>query len=103
MEPPNLDLSSIDSVNQLGGEILRKAGLDFDERKDYDWIRKETDDEGYADYYLVKCWNDSKMINEAKASIYHQLVEIDSVLGTDASMQLSCCLGWTTRWDIIKV
>ena len=104
MEPPNLDTSSIISaLNRVAGEILRKAGLDFDELKDYDWIKKETDDEGYADYYLVKCWNDSQMINEAKASIYRQLVQIDSVLGTDASEQLSCCLSWTTRWDIIKV
>ena len=96
-------------LNQLGGEILRKAGLDFEEWKDYDWITKQgahsrySNDEGYADYYLVKCWNDSKKINEADASVYRQLVEIDETLGTDASTQLGCCLCWTTRWDIIKV
>ena len=96
-------------LNQLGGEILRKAGLDFEEWKDYDWITKGVDhqngidDEGYADYYLVKCWNESKKINEANASVYRQLVQIDSKLGTSISMQLSCCLSWTTRWDIIKV
>ena len=95
-------------LNQLGGRILREAGLDFEEWKDYDWITKGTvhrdgfDDEGYADYYLVNCWNDSKMINEADASVYRQLVEVDSVLGTSASLQLGCCLAWTTRWDIIK-
>ena len=96
-------------LNQLGGEILRKAGLDFEEWKDYDWITKGVnhrggiDDEGYADYYLVRCWNESKKINEANASVYRQLVEIDSKLGTSISMQLSCCLAWTTRWDIIEV
>lgn len=95
-------------LNQLGGRILREAGLDFEEWKDYNWItkgkdhRSGIDDEGYADYYLVKCWNDSKMINEADASVYRQLVEVDSVLGTSASLQLECCLCWTTRWDIIK-
>ena len=90
-------------MNQLGGEILRKAGLVFEEWKDYDWITKKTDDEGYADYYLVKCWNETTKINEADPSVYRQLVEIDETLGTNASTQLDCCLCWTTRWDIIKV
>ena len=96
-------------LNQLGGKILREAGLNFEEWKDYDWITKGVnhrggiDDEGYADYYLVKCWNDSKKINEADASVYRQLVGIDETLGTDASTQLFCCLAWTARWDIIKV
>ena len=95
-------------LNQEGGRILREAGLVFEEWKDYDWITKGADhrggidDEGFADYYLVKCWNDSKKINEADPSVYRQLVEIDSVLGTDASLQLGCCLSWTTRWDIIE-
>ena len=96
-------------MNNLGGEILRKAGLIFEEEKDYDWITKGVnhrfgiDDEGYADYYLVKCWNATTMINEADASVYRKLVDIDSKLGTDASKQLGCCLSWTTRWDIIEV
>ena len=96
-------------LNQLGGRILREAGFDFEEWKDYDWITKGTDhrygedDEGYADYYLVKCWNETTKINEADPSVYGQLVEIDETLGTNTSMQLSCCLNWTTRWDIIKV
>ena len=96
-------------LNRLGGKILREAGLDFEEWKDYDWITKGVDhqngidDEGYADYYLVKCWNESKKINEANASVYRQLVAIDESLGTDVSTQLSCCLTWTRRWDIIKV
>ena len=89
-------------LNQEGGRILREAGLVFEECKDYDWIKDDTEDEGFADYYLVKCWNDSKMINEADPSVYRKLVEIDSVLGTDASLQLCCCLSWTTRWNIIE-
>ena len=95
-------------LNQEGGRILREAGLVFEEWKDYDWITKGAehrfgiDDEGFADYYLVKCWNDSKLINEADPSVYRKLVEIDSVLGTDPAIQLNCCLTWTTRWDIIE-
>ena len=94
-------------LNDRGGELLRKAGFDFNEGRDYDWIiettKETTGDVGYADYYLVRCWNESKMVNEADASVYRQLVEIDTALGTAVSMQLWCCLSWTTRWDIIKV
>ena len=90
-------------LSELGGKILREAGLDFEEWKDYDWIKKETKDVGYADYYLVRSWNKSKMINEADATVYQRLVDIDTTLGTDLSLQLCCCLARTTRWDIIKV
>ena len=96
-------------MDQLGGKILRKAGLDFEEWKDYDWITKGVnhrggiDNEGYADYYLVKCWNETEKINKADALVYRQLIKIDETLGTYASMQLSCCLSWTTRSDIIEV
>ena len=112
MEPPNLDIFTRKKkvgmeektrLNQLGGEMLRKAGLVFEEWKDYYWITKETGDVGYADYYLVRFWNDTKKINEADASVYRKLVDIDSKLGTEYSWQLFCCLSWTTRWDIIKV
>ena len=90
-------------LSELGGKILREAGLDFEEWKDYDWIKKETKYRGYADYYLVRCWNNTKKINEADATVYRRLVDIDTMLGTDLSLQLWCCLSWTTRWDIIKV
>ena len=86
---------------------MRQAGLVFEEWKDYNWMKKENDDdyyyEGYADYYLVNCFNETKMINEADASVYRELVAIDSKLGTSISMQLSCCLWSTTRYDIIEV
>ena len=88
---------------------MREAGLVFEEWKDFNWITKGVDhrhgidDEGYADYYVMNCWNKTKMINEANASVCRQLVDIDSKLGTDASTQLGCCLSWTTRWDIIEV
>ena len=89
-------------MNDRGGKLLRDAGLDFDEGLDYDWITNDIY-AGYAEYYLSKCENQSNMANEADASIYRQLVEIDTALGTTAGTQLYCCLGWTTRWDIIKV
>ena len=82
---------------------MREAGLIFEEWKNYDWIVEETDDYGYAEYYLDKCWNDSKMINEADATVYQRLVDIDSTLGTELSDQLYWCLFQTTRWEIMKV
>jgi len=90
-------------LNGLGGKILREAGLDFEEWKDFDWIKKETYDYGYAEYYLRKFQNYSKMINEADATVYQKLVDIDSTLGTKLSDQLFECLRLTTRCDIIKV
>ena len=90
-------------LNELGGKILREAGMVFEEWKDYDWITETAKHLGYAGYYLVSSWNKSKMINEADATVYQRLVEIDTTLGTELSPQLLCCLSWTTRWDIIKV
>ena len=98
-------------LNQRAGRILREAGVVFEEWKDYDWLRKQTLDnssksaeiQGYADYYLAKCWNGPKMTNDANITIYLQLLEIDSVLGTTVSHQLWACVSWTTRSDIIKV
>ena len=35
---------------------------------------------GYANYYLAKCWDQSKLKNKADVTIYKQLLEIDSKL-----------------------
>ena len=83
--------------------MLKDAGLHFGKTWDYDWVTKDLEDARYAEYYLRKSKNESTMINEADASIYRQLVEIDTALGTTAGTQLYGCLYRTTRWDIIKV
>ena len=98
-----IDDTLIKKSNDLGGQILREAGLPFEEGLDYDSINKLNCIRGYATYYLYKCWNDSKKINEADATVYQRLVDIDSTLGTELSRQLYYCLWRTTRWDIIKV
>ena len=99
-------------LNQLGQSILKEKGFDLKKYQDYDWIKNESIKnetiegyaiEGYAEYYLLKCWNESEMNNEADATIYRQLVDIDSKLGSNASLQLWGCLSHTTRWDLIKV
>ena len=97
-----IDDTLIENSNDLGGKILREAGLEFEERRDYYWM-KEKSFEGYAEYYLRKCENDSTKINEADATVYQRLVDIDSILGTKLSDQLESCLRCTTRWNIIQV
>ena len=87
-------------LNQLGQSLFKENGLDLEEHQDYDWIKNKA--YGYAHYYLYKC-NESDMINGADAFIYRQLIEIDSKLGTNTSMQLHACLDKTTRFDLIKV
>jgi len=90
-------------LNNLGGKILREAGLHLKEGMDYDSVNKLDCICGYATYYLKTCENDSKMINEADATVFQKLVDIDITLGTELSRQLYWCLYYTTRWDIIKV
>ena len=90
-------------LNELGGKILREAGVNFEKWKDYDWIKKETTHYGYAEYYLAESWNESYMMNQADATVYKRLVDIDAALGTELSLQLWACLSWTTLPDIIEV
>ena len=95
-------------LNQQARNILRENGFVLEDEKtinthgDYDWIRMNNG-AGFAHQYLKHRWNDLKMINEADASLYRKLADIDYKLGTSASQQLQGCLMWTTRWDIIKV
>ena len=86
-------------LNKLGGNILRETGLDFEEWKDHDWIKKETNYAGYADYYLSEYHRRS----DADATIYRRLLDIDTIHGTDPALQLFRCINRTTRCDIIKV
>ena len=82
---------------------MREAGLKFEKWKNYDWIKIKYGDFGYAGYYLIRSRNESTMINEANSTVYKRLVDIDTSLGTELSLQLWGCLSLTTRWDIIKV
>ena len=86
-------------LTELGGYILREAGIDFQKLKDHDWIKKETNYAGYADYYLSEYDRPS----DADATIYRRLLDIDTIHGTDPALQLFRCINRTTRCDIIKV
>ena len=90
-------------LNELAGNILREAGLDMDfgDWTTSEWIQRVQGDHGYADYYLHMC--SIGKTKEADATIYQRLVDIDTTLGLKLSLQLWCCLFWTTSSDVIKV
>ena len=94
-------------LNELGGYILREAGFAFEKWKDYNWIKKETNYAGFAEYFIAE--HDSRDTNPGSdaengaMTVYRRLADIDAVCGTDASLQLFRCIHRTTRCDIIKV
>ena len=69
---------------------------------EYDELREEGY-VGYAHYYLQESWNKSELKNKADVTIYKQLLEIDSKLGTTQSEQLFKCVFHSLRMDLIKV
>ena len=87
---------------ELGQSILRENGFVLEEHQDYDWMIT-LKYAGYANYYLESCLNRFTGINYADVSIHRQLIDIDSKLGSDTSLQLYGCLSTTTRSDLIKV
>ena len=58
---------------------------------------------GYAHFYLQRCWDESELKSKADVTIYKQLLEIDSKLGTTQSEQLRLCLVYSPRKDLIEV
>ena len=80
-------------------EIIQEINLD---QVDHDKLR-EDGFVGYAQYYLKKSWDESELINKAYVTIYKQLLQIDSKLGTTQSKQLRCCILYSPRKDLIEV
>ena len=87
---------------KAGRLILRSLGIFIGETK-FDVLREKHGYVGYANYYLRKCWDDSELKNKADVTIYKQLLEIDSKLGTTQSEQLYGCVLNSLRMDLIKV
>ena len=85
-------------LNQLGGYILKDAEFISEKCQDYDLIKKETEYAGFAEYFLAEY---DRRDNDVAS--YQTLVDIDAMLGTDASLQLFRCINKTTRSDMIKV
>ena len=76
--------------------------FDLDQVNEYESLRKD-DWVGFADVYLVKCYEESDADNKVDIPLYTKLVELDSKLGTNASEQLRSCINITTEWNFIKV
>ena len=87
------------NLNLEAGKLFESLGIDI---FDYDKLR-EIGCVGYAQYYLIKCWNKSELKNKADVTIYKKLLEIDSKLGTTQSEQLLKCVFNSLRMDLIQV
>ena len=92
-------------LNLKAGRLIKSLGISIAvTENEFDVLRDEEHGfVGYADYYLQKCWDESELKNKAYVSIYKQLIEIDSKLGTTQSEQLRWCLGYSPRKDLIEV
>ena len=76
--------------------------IHLDQVEHNDKIR-ELSDARYAEYYLCGFWDESEWKNKADVTIYKQLLEIDSKLGTTQTEQLFECVCHSLRMDLIKV
>ena len=92
-------------LNLKAGRLIKSLGIDMIVGEGiYDVLRDEKHKYvGYAEYYLFKCWDKSELKNKADVTIYKQLLEIDSKLGTTQSEQLCGCVFNSLRVDLIKV
>ena len=91
-------------LNLNAGRLIESLGISIAvTENNFDVLREELDFVGYAYYYIYKCWDKSELKNKADVSIYKQLLEIDSKLGTTQSEQLIWCVFHSLRIDLIKV
>ena len=89
-------------LNLKAGRLF-KIGINVDVKDGKYNELKELGFVGYATYYLQKCWAESELKNNADVTIYKQLLEIDSKLGTTQTEQLYKCVFHSVRMDLIKV
>ena len=92
-------------LNLKAGRLIRSLGISIAvTENNFDVLRDEKHRfVGYAHYYLKYCWNEFELKNKADVTIYKQLLEIDSKLGTTQSEQLFWCVFYSLRVDLIKV
>ena len=90
-------------LNLEAGRLIQSLGISiavaenyFDELRERGWV-------GYANYYFRQCYDESQLVNKADVTIYGQLLEIDTKLGTTQAEQLFGCVQYSVRMDLIKV
>ena len=66
-------------------------------------IQRESQWDGFAEFYLAMSWDDNELVNKADRDIYRELITIDEKLGTSMASQLFNCIKYTYRQDIFKV
>ena len=91
-----LNLKACRLIQSKGIQILVEGNI-------YDVIREKCGFIGFANYYLMGCYDKSERKNKADITIYKQLLEIDSKLGTTQTEQLFKCVFHSVRIDLIKV
>ena len=90
-------------LNLKAGRLIDGLGIFINvTENEFDVLRK-CGFVGYGNYYLEKCWDESELKNKADVTIYKQLLEIDSKLGTTESEQLYGCLRYSPRKNLIEV
>jgi len=91
-------------LNLKAGRLIKSLGISIrvTENK-FDVLREKRGYVGYASYYIYKCWDESELKNKADVTVYKQLLEIDSKLGTTQSEQLFECVFLSLRLDLIMV
>ena len=91
-------------LNLKAGRLIQNLGIFICvTENEFDVLRGELGYDGYASYYIHNCWDKSKLKNKADVTIYKQLLEIDSKLGTTQSEQLVWCLLYSPQKDLIEV
>ena len=83
---------------------MRSLGYFTDVADDvYDALRLHHNYAGYAHIYLQGQYDNTELVNKADITIYKQLLEIDTKLGTSQAQQLKGCVFNTLRMDLIAV
>ena len=91
-------------LNLKAGRLIQSLGISIaTTENNFDVLRENNGFVGYANYYLRRCYDESELVNKADTTIYRQLLDIDSQLGTRQAEQLFECVFWSVRMDLIKV
>ena len=90
-------------LNLKAGRLIQSLGIPIAATENNFDVLREHGFVGYANYYLRRCYDESELVNKADTTIYRQLLDIDSQLGTRQAEQLFECVFYSVRMDLIKV
>ena len=91
-----------EELNIKACKLIQSVDTSFPVGDLYDFLR-EKGVAGYANVYLLRCWNESELKNKADVKTFKQLLVIDGKLGTTQAEQLFHCVLYPDRMDLIKV